>query len=239
MWRIRVLLLAILGVLTAGLLGIFISANNTATAAQQKSTAAAPSGGCITPPAGWLRGTHSMRQAAPTMTDLVGTYSGAYVNNPAVDLGHYVLNSRTFDGVNQYAESATGPNFGTGDFTIDAWVNLTSTGVQVIVDKRNVIPVGYLLLVNNGTLGIQLGDGNGAPVLYTMSGSPTINDGQWHFIAAVLQRIGINRLTLMADSVVQTFNNAPAGSLNNSRAFDWPAVGPITSTLLITTSTAV
>ncbi|MEO5953198.1 MAG: LamG domain-containing protein, partial [Chloroflexia bacterium] len=213
MWRIRVFLLATFGVLLAGLLSIFLSADKAANA---RLSLASPTGVCITPPAGMVAWYPLDETSGNTMTDLTGTYTGTYFNNPAINLGHYVLNSRIFDGVNQYGEAPTGPNFGTGDFTIDAWINLTSTGAQILVDKRSVTPIGYMLFVAGGSLGIQIADGNGQPSMYIMSGSPLINDGQWHFVAAVVQRIGQNRVSLTTDSTIQNFNNAPIGSLNNT-----------------------
>ncbi len=73
------------------------------------------------------------------------------------------------DGLDDYVSVANAPalNFGTGDFSIDAWVKTTSTGLQVIVDKRadNRAPAtpnaitGYSLFTVNGLVGFQMDDG--------------------------------------------------------------------------------
>lgn len=219
MWRIR-FLLPLLASLLMVVLGIFSLTGRTVWASS------APGGACVAAPTN-LAAWYSMDETSgSTMTDLRGAYNGTYFNNPAVNVGQYVLNSRKYDGVNQYGETSSGPNFGTGDFSIDAWVNLTATGLQVIVDKRSTAPVGYALMVANGTLALQIADGTGQPSLYVMSGSPGINDGQWHFVAASVQRVGQVRVTLIADSIVQNFGNAPLGSLDNTSgvriARNWP-----------------
>jgi uncharacterized repeat protein (TIGR01451 family) len=89
-------------------------------------------------------------------------------------------------------------------FTIDAWIKVdpnNASGVRPIVDKRVQIGgsvAGYQLFLFDGKLGFQLADGVGAnPICgtvgssctnYVASTAPTVADGQWHFVAAVIDR---------------------------------------------------
>ncbi|MCI0485552.1 MAG: hypothetical protein L0229_03025, partial [Blastocatellia bacterium] len=98
-------------------------------------------------------------------TDFVGNNDGTLMGDTTfaaakVDQGF------SFDGDGDFVQVPDDPSLdaGTGDFSIDAWVQLgTSTGVQAIVDKRvQTSPgvfVGYHLFTSNGNLGVQLADG--------------------------------------------------------------------------------
>ncbi|MEM1178268.1 MAG: hypothetical protein AAGM22_07995 [Acidobacteriota bacterium] len=70
--------------------------------------------------------------------------------------GHYL-----FDGFNDHVDATDhlALDFGTGDFTIDAWIRTTDSDAT-IVSKRQVINgkyVGYLLMVHQGRLLFQMG----------------------------------------------------------------------------------
>ncbi len=82
-------------------------------------------------------------------------------------------------------------NFGTGDFTVDAWVRTTqATGIAPIVDKRFTDPeIGYALYLKNGRLALRMGDAVLADGTEYWSGTtPFVADGQWHHVAGVLRR---------------------------------------------------
>jgi hypothetical protein len=162
-----------------------------------------------------------------TLRDLTGAYNGTYYNNPTSNPG-FVLRSRQFDGLpgnSQWGEALTAPNFIAGtDLTIDAWIKplTTSSGLRPIVDKRAYIngpsytgPIGYAMNVTGGYLTFQL-DAQGSSASYVMT-SPALNDGKWHFVAAVVHRTSPYLVTLWVDGTSQTFA-APqvTGDLTNS-----------------------
>jgi hypothetical protein len=65
--------------------------------------------------------------------------------------------------VDDYIDIRSEPsiNFGTGDFSIDAWIRTTHhTGVAVILDKRQQNPYqGYHLFTSDGDLFLQMAVG--------------------------------------------------------------------------------
>ena len=112
------------------------------------------------------------------------------------------LNTLGEPGVNRYVEvlSSSDLNFGTGDLSIDMWVNLapaaTNSGVRTIIDKRTsgTSVQGYTLWINNGVMGFHLADGVGSATCgstascMNFSSGVNIADGQWHFIAVTVDR---------------------------------------------------
>jgi hypothetical protein len=137
--------------------------------------------------------------SGPTSTNLIPIgNNGTHVNSPVVTTG-LVANSLTFNGVNQYVEvpSYAAINFGTNDFSIDAWVkratNDTGSSVRNIVDKRDesggVRGYAFYLSGSLGTLGFQLGDG---PFSNYGSTLAVPNDGQWHHVAVTVDRDNTN-----------------------------------------------
>lgn len=87
-----------------------------------------------------------------------------------------------------------------GDFTIDAWVRTTASGLQTIVDKRGSSngPQGYAFFVFDGQIALQMAIGaNGNNCSDSPSDSCTnffgtsttsLVDGQWHHVAVTVDR---------------------------------------------------
>ena len=123
-----------------------------------------------------------------------------------------------FDGVDDYYEAPNAPqiNFGTGDFSMDAWVRTTDTsGVSVMLDKRveaGSTVTGYSLFTLNGNLSFQLADGGFTNYVSTAF----IADDQWHLIAVTIDRDNVG--TFYVDGVpVDTFNpTGRTGSVSNT-----------------------
>jgi hypothetical protein len=117
------------------------------------------------------------------------TLGDAKISNVSSKFG---LGSLYFDGTSDGLYEPYNPQyaFGTGDFTIEFWINQSSkTGLQTIV------AFGYVPITQNGWT-VQTGDGTGNIVFYyhtsggaqvaiaTESGS-TVNTGTWYHIAVV------------------------------------------------------
>ena len=140
----------------------------------------------------------------------VGTYFGT-----PVPVTGKVDGALKFNGTTDYVEVADSPelNFGTGDFSIGAWVKTDmSSGTRTVVDKRsgtNFNPLGYSLYIHNGYVGLQLADRSG---FYNYSNnrhsSTSIADGQWHHIAVTVARNDITGLKLIIKSM-ESMNNSP------------------------------
>jgi Concanavalin A-like lectin/glucanases superfamily len=156
---------------------------------------------CLPPPAGmaawWPLDERSGRAAAERVRGWNGAWAGAPV--PVAGKVDWALQ---FDGVHDSVEVADAPqlNMGTGDFSIDAWVQTSAQGTQPIVDKRTSGAVGYTLFLFDGRLGIQLGDRN-LPTSCSTDNSkssctnwiapatmPSMADGKWHQVAVTVHR---------------------------------------------------
>ena len=115
--------------------------------------------------------------------------SAALVSSPQrVDV---LKGIHSFDGATDYVQAPlyVALNFGTGDFSISAWIKTNSqSGIEIIVDKRVETsgPVqGYVLATYNGGLLLQLADAGG----WTNYINPVpIADDEWHHIAITVDR---------------------------------------------------
>ncbi len=121
-----------------------------------------------------------------------------------------------FDGINDYVEvtNTTGLNFGTGNFTLEAWVRTNNTGTQCIMGRNDG---DFLFLVVDGSTDeLWLGIGSD---IFTVSSN--INNNVWHHIAAVRES-GIVRFYVDGVQVGGTFPSA--GSAPATTSFfigDW------------------
>ena len=139
-----------------------------------------------------------------------------------------VANALSFDGVQSYVEAPHNASLdmGTGDFSIDAWVQIpasASTGLYVIVDQREYtqgVYKGYHFFLYNGYLGVQLADGPGGYSNYLSSRKvPTCFWGlcPWHLVAVTVSRAANVYGSFYVDgSPWGNFIPGHLGNLNNS-----------------------
>lgn len=155
--------------------------------------------------------TFDVQKFGTAQPQAVGTSTGPQ------QLAGVVNGSLKFDGIDDYVEVPNRPalNFGTGDFTIDAWVRSTQTlGVGSLLDKRQEGPYqGYHLFTSDGTLFLQLAV---AGTFVNYSSSAFIADGKWHHFAVIVNRTQ-DRIYWFVDGLAQPENtNVLAGSLDNT-----------------------
>jgi hypothetical protein len=117
----------------------------------------------------------------------------------------YGVSSAYFDGTGD-GISTTDVALSTGDFTIEMWVNTTSTTQYAqLIGNENP---GFTLLINNGTAS----DGKFAVYIATLlvqTSTGGYNDGKWHHVA--LTRLGTT-VTIWVDGV-------SAGTATSSASF--------------------
>ncbi len=168
----------------------------------------------------------------------VNTNDGTVSGPPGWDPAGMVNGAHYFNGTGaSHIDVPDDPslNYGTGDFAVDAWVRLSGNaadgnGTRALVDKRQRLGKrykGYHLYhsqygggTGGGTsvVGIQLADGVGFSN-YFGTVSPTINDGQWHHVAATVKRtagpdLGVR---LYVDGVlIKSSPSARPGSVTNT-----------------------
>ena len=130
------------------------------------------------------------------------------------------LGALNFDGVDDYVTIPNNVllNMGTGDFTINAWINTNNnTNLQYIFYKFNSSPqTGYAFKINPTTGFPSLWVGDGVNTLSYKAGSIKINDGQWHNVA--VKFIHGQKIQFFVDGVLDpSEHNASlvAGSIDN------------------------
>jgi hypothetical protein len=180
---------------------------------------------CVPAPAGmvaWWPGDDNANDITPSPDN--GTLNGG-----ATFAAGEVANAFSLNGTTAYvsAPDVTKINFGTGDFSIDAWIQTSNASTtQAIVDKRsgdNVsVFTGYHLFTFQGNLGVQLADGLGGGITATNFVSATnVANGAFHHVAVTVVRNSATGGNLYVDGVsVLTFNpTGRPGSLTNTAEF--------------------
>jgi hypothetical protein len=145
--------------------------------------------------------------------------------------------SLVFDGTNDYVTAPLSSQFefGTGEFAVEAWVNLASTStinsrILGIGDGANGSPAvytGWNLLVRNisGTIYLTFQRYDGTSTIYEAV-IPSFSTGQWfHFVAT---RNASNTLTLYSNgvgisttaSVTQSYNSVNSQPLYSGIFYD-------------------
>jgi hypothetical protein len=112
------------------------------------------------------------------------------------------LSSVKFDGTGDFLRMVDAPvfDFGSSDFTIEAWVYTASTNSQIIYGRETPAAVGILFLVSSGlTLGVNLSS-NGSN--YTSSGliltGGSITASTWTYVAVTRVGSGTNNIKLFS-----------------------------------------
>jgi len=140
-----------------------------------------------------------------TWSDLSGNLNnGTLVNEPvfSAESGAGGTRSFDFDGSSDYMNLGAGSslNFGTGGVTMDAWVKTTQSSEGQILRVSYTSP--YVLFgVASGKLRAAIHDGTTGANDENSNG-PTVNDGDWHHVAAVFNRGG--NIVFYKDAVATT-----------------------------------
>ena len=159
-------------------------------------------GGCIDPPPDLVAWWPLDELAGTVAREIVNNNDGTHVNGPTPLAGEFVDNALCFDGMDDYVEVPDAPelNFGTGDFSMDAWIRTSQTvGVMKIVDHRveAASATGYTMFVTSGNLAFQIADGSGSPICAPCPTAASctnydsgfvVADGAWHLVAVTLDR---------------------------------------------------
>ncbi len=127
-------------------------------------------------------------------------------------------NALNFDGIDDYVDvNNTLGNFGTGNFTLEAWVRTTGTTSQTVVAKRNATRDGNyfrMAITALGKASIEIDESNTSNYTF-VTGNTTINDGKWHHIAGVRNGTQLQiYVDGLSDATAATINANP--NINNS-----------------------
>jgi len=176
----------------------------TQTAVPSHTATATHTPPCIPPPADMV----AWWTADNTTNDLSGNgYHATFFQPPGAYTGGVVGAAFSIPGIPSFVQASTTLNF-PGNFSLDAWIR-TNNGAQApIIDKRHNAgsnPVGYYLFAFGGNLAFELGDGQ--PQLWHVSPGPNVADGNWHHVAATVDRLSQSGGRLYVDgALVHTFD---------------------------------
>jgi hypothetical protein len=125
-----------------------------------------------------------------------------------------------FDGSNDYVSipDNTSLNFGTNDFTIEASFQSSASQPNyagLVVKADAAIWKGFQLVIVNNKIAAELSDGSTVlGVGDGLIGNTVLNDGSWHHLAMVVNRVS-NTVTFYVDGNVDaTVTNSAIGTLN-------------------------
>lgn len=205
-------------------------ATNTATMYTQEQgfrfpRCTATTAACIAPPSSMAAWYTMDESSGTTVNDVIGTAEATRSGALSVTGGR-VGRALDFDGTDDYASAPSNSalNFGTGDFSLDAWIKTTDSN-GVIASKRAYVNgkyVGYLFMVYNGRLLLQISDSTNSWANYYPTSGPTVNDNAWHLVGFSVDRDNPQGGRLFRDGVVvHTFNpTGRAGDTSNSAPLD-------------------
>ncbi|TAK52835.1 MAG: hypothetical protein EPO24_15015, partial [Bacteroidetes bacterium] len=176
---------------------------------------------CISPPSGlvgWWTGDNNA-------DDISGKNNDGALQGGATYATGKVSASFSLNSTSAYIEAnhSNFLNFGTGDFSIDAWIKTTDTGgVHNIVEKRGKDILdnyqGYSFYIFNGKLGLQLADAVGAPTFSNyLANSGSVADGQWHLVGVTVDRDDSIRFFVDGARVAAANPIDRTGSLDNQQ----------------------
>lgn len=162
---------------------------------------------CVPPPSNMVLWLKFDETNGPTAFNASAGNHGTLAGAPVRTLGQWVLNSLCFNGASQYVQVSPYPamQFGTNDFSVDAWVKPATLGntVRTIVDHREEnggVVRGYsLFLSTNNAVGFQLADGTPTNYLFPWSVVPA--DGRWHHVAVSVKRNDPQGVRVYVDGV--------------------------------------
>ncbi len=177
--------------------------------------------GCLTPPPGMVAWYALDETSHPTAVDRIGNAHGAFIGGATHVAGNVAGAVHLATG-SQYVTAADAPslNFGTGSFTIDAWVQTSdaATSVRTILDKR-AGGIGYSMYISFGHIGFQLADASGF-TNYGTSSPVVVNNG-WHHVAVTVDRAGGTtggRMYVDGTSIATFDPTLRPGSITNTAA---------------------
>ncbi|MDO8429063.1 MAG: DUF2341 domain-containing protein [Candidatus Daviesbacteria bacterium] len=125
--------------------------------------------------------------------------------------------SLQFDGTDDYvsiADPASGIlDFGTGDFSVSAWVKTSTASSRILAKGGGGNPLYQLTVDANGKAGFYIRgtEGNSA----TSTSTTTITDGNWHLVTGV--HSGTN-IMVFVDGILQDTDAETAGTVDNAIA---------------------
>ena len=154
-----------------------------------------------------------------TAGDSAGTNAGT-INGSTWTANGSCVNALQFNGTNNYIQLSNAANltFGTGPFTIAAYIKTVSTDRQLIFMKYPTSNMGYSYGVFGGKVYLGMSEGSSDSSITSIG---SVNDGAWHHVAGERDTDGTLRIYI--DGVLD--NTAPQLPLRNVTNTTGPRIG--------------
>ncbi len=141
-----------------------------------------------------------------SMSDLSQT--GTLVNGVS-----FVDNSFEFDGVDDRISFGDILKFGDEDFTIQAWVNIsTLTSGRVVFAKYGTVNYSYRLFTSGTSLAFVVSDGAAS---FGTATSPSVTEGVWYLVTCYHDSVG-NEVGISIDESGATTTSYSSGANGSS-----------------------
>jgi hypothetical protein len=177
------------------------------------------------PRAYWRLGETS---GATALNEIVGGANGTYQNGVVLntfgalvgDTNRAVSLDGTNDQVNMGDPANGSLDFGTGDFTVEAWVRAWANNERVILSKRDTTGPYWQLTVSDdaGRVGhVRATFSDGSPARNVYGPGIRVDNGAWHHVVAVFDRD--TGVTVWVDGLAASTAGALPGSISNAGSF--------------------
>jgi hypothetical protein len=174
-----------------------------------------------TPRGYWRLGETSGMVAAAAAGNNPGQYLGGVTLGAVGALTADADKAAGFDGNDDrvsIGDPADGSlDFGTSDFTLEAWIKTTVHGERTVVSKRASSGAYWQFTVtdDSGRVGhIRVNGSDGAANRQAYGPAIRVDDGQWHHVVVAFDRdVGI---TVYVDGVSKATAGSMAGNVNNA-----------------------
>jgi hypothetical protein len=175
------------------------------------------------PRAYWRLGETSGTTAADALGAVPGTYQGGVVLGVAGALAGDANTATRFDGGNDKVtmrDPASGSlDFGTGDFTVEAWVRATANDERAIVSKRSYTvgePYWQATVTDDGsqTGRVRVNTFDGVTSRQVYGPAVRIDDGAWHHVVLAFDRDA--GVAIYVDGTMATTSATLPGDVGNT-----------------------
>ena len=157
----------------------------------------------------YVRGNGSSFPDLPITGSGVIPYPTSSINNFAAQ-GYSTAISRQLTNVGGIAGSNTSFQFGSGEYTIETWMNIQTYSSGTVIYWQYSPGWGFLAPQANKQIRLVLVDSGGTEYVYN-SGVQTINDNTWYHIA--VSRVGnVHNVYFNGNRVLNPTNSLTAGT---------------------------
>ena len=173
-------------------------------------------------------------QGTGTAKDEAGNSNGTYAG-PIASEGRVISPGSYLDGSDDYINCGTDSSldFGTGNFSVEAWIKSTGTGKNIVISKTDGSSNGWYLRLEDATHYVYFWTAQSFPTNYRDARYDVANimDNTWHHIAGVKAGPLATNLYIFLDGIdVTNATHASDGANPNTDLVNNMLIGAETTT---------